>query len=190
MSQTPAEAEPTQRWHLFVTPRADRGLKILCEHFCHSDKCYLLLHAIGSGQLTISNKPNLELAKIVSQEAIDKQWELAIAAFNGDRAALLAQQFLPSDLEQHRMTVVIEHNVRHLLADLAARLQMVTHAGSQTTSVSALLRAIGHGDLTLVDLVDPEIRLKYLRNTNIVKEYLACRRAAKEQGFLQARSID
>ena len=181
------EAEPTRRWHLFITPRADKGLTKLTEQFCPSGKYYSLFHAIGSGQVTIAKQPNLDLATYVQQEAIDLQQELARASFKGDHKAMRQQRETPVDLETMRISVLIEYTTRHLLVDLASRLGTVPHANSQTTSVSALLRSIGYGDLTLIDAVDPEIRLRYLRNTQAVKEYLACRRIAQEKSAHAAR---
>lgn len=181
------EAEPTRRWYLFITPRADKGLTLLTQQFCQSDKYYLLFHAIGSGQVTVVKQPNLDLAKYVQKEAIDLQKELALQALKGDLAAMRQQRETPADLETMRISIVIEYTTRLLLVDLASRMGTVPHGNSQTTSVSALLRAIGYGDLTLIGAVDPEIRLRYLRNTQVVKEYLACRQMMKEKSAHAAR---
>jgi hypothetical protein len=172
---------------LFITPRADKGLTLLSQEFCQSDRYYLLFHAIGSGQITIGEKPNLELAKYVQTDAVAIQQELAAKAFKGDLAAMRQQRESPPDLESMRISISIEYTTRYLLADLASKFGTTRPGNSQATSVSALLRAIGYGDLSLIGTVDPEIRLRYLRNTQVVKEYLACRRMAKEKSAHAAR---
>jgi hypothetical protein len=181
------DAEPSQRWHLFVNPRAYSGLALLCQQHCDSDKFYLLLHAIGSGSLTISPQPDLILAKQVSEPAIERQKQLSRAAFGGDMSALLQQQQIPADLDSQRISIVIEHTVRLLLVDLASRLNAVPHPGSQTTSVSALLRMIGLGEFTLLKMVDPAVRIKYLRNTQLVKEYICLQKARRAAQFHESR---
>lgn len=180
-------AEPRKRWYLFINPRSFKGLSLLNYHYFGSDKLYVILHAIGSGGLTVSRQPDIDLARKVAQEAIEIQKKLSRAALAGDMAAMFEQSQIPADLESLRVSVEIEHTVRLLLVDLAARLNAVPHAGSQTTSVSALLRAIGTGEMTLLDIVDPSIRLRYLRNTAAVKEYICLQKAKRAADFHQSQ---
>lgn len=180
--------EKSQRWHLFIHPRANAGLTLLSQQYCHSQRLQLLLHAIGSGTMTLSPQPDLNLAKQVAQPAIEIQKELSAKALLGDRAALFAQSQIPPDLQSLRVTIVIEQTVRLLLADLASRLNTVPHVGSQTTSVSALLKAIGTGEVSVVNIVDPEIRLRYLRNTDLVREYLCLQKAKRDWEYHASRA--
>jgi hypothetical protein len=181
------DAESSQRWQLFVNPRACEGLNLLCRQYGDGDKLYSLIHAIGSGILTILPEPDLDLAKQVSQPAIDRQRELSRKSLAGDMSAMLEQRQVPADLDTLRISVLIEHTVRLLLIDLAAKFNAHHHQGSQKNSVSALLKAIGLGEMTLLNIVDPAVRLKYLRNTRTVKEYICLQKAKRAQDFHESQ---
>jgi hypothetical protein len=181
------DAEPAQRWHLFVNPRSLKGLNILCQRYCNSDLFYLLFHLIGSGSLTVLRQPDIELAKLVAQEAIERQQHLSLATLRGDTQAMKEQRQIPKDLEQQRISISMEHTVRLLLIDMAARLGAVPNQNYRTSSISALLRAIGAGEMTLLNVVNPEIRIKYLRNTQAVKEYICLQKEMELRDFHRSR---
>lgn len=182
------ESEAIQRWHLFIHPRSFNGLTILSQKYCQSPKIYLLIHLIGSGSVTLQQEVDLDLATEVCRPALEIQKKLAKAALMGDRAALLKQREHPADLESLRVSVKIERLARTILTDLAAQLQAVPHAQSQTTSVSSLLKLIGTGEITVLNQIDPVVRLKYLQNTRIIKEYLALKKSLAGSDFLSART--
>jgi hypothetical protein len=182
-----SDVEPSQRWQLFVNLRAFEGLTLLSQQYCGSEKLHVLLHAIGSGTMTVLAQRDIHLAQRVSQPAIELQRELGQKALAGDMAAMLEQRKPPADLEALRISPILERTVRLLLIDIAAKFNADHFQGSQKSSVSALLRAIGLGEITLLNAVDPAVRLKYLRNTCAVKEFVYLQKAKRAQDFHESQ---